>query len=151
MMESSNPYQAPLADTRPVVGVLIGDRADLRRVAIYQKGLIFSIGASVVFYIAFGVLSARGNNPAGEARLAMAAVAALGLLLSSLSGMVFVFFLSIKVNGFVWGVIMAVVSLAPCLGLLALLLVNEKGTKVLRANGIKVGFFGARLSDISAS
>lgn len=144
-----NPYQAPVADTRPVVGVLSGERADLRRVAEYQKALIFAISLIVLFYVALAVLMSRPALPPNSLATYLSLITALCLLAAVVTGTIFVFRLSIKVNGIVWGTVMAMASLVPCIGLLALLLVNEKGTKVLRANGVKVGLFGARMSDLS--
>lgn len=146
---SDNPYQAPVEVSQPVVGVLSGERADLHRVAIFQKGLIYSIAVSLLAYIGLVVLAATADGSPMSIRL-IAVLMAMVLFVAGCAGTAFVFLLSVKVNGIVWGLIMGLVSLVPCLGLLALLTVNEKGTKVLRANGIKVGLFGARMSDLPA-
>jgi hypothetical protein len=47
------------------------------------------------------------------------------------------------------GVVLGILTLIPCIGLIALLIINGKATAVLKNHGIKVGFFGARASDVS--
>lgn len=55
---------------------------------------------------------------------------------------------AVKVYGVGLGILLGVLSLAPCISLIVLLLVNGKATSVLRQNGIKVGLMGADLSTI---
>jgi len=143
-----NPYQAPVSDARPVVGVLSGERADLRRVAIYQKGLIVSIGVIALLYAVLVVVPFLQTSPPNLLLALVTVATSLMLLAFLLVGTVFVFLLSLKVYSVIWGIVMGLCSLVPCLGLLALLTVNQKATDVLRENGIKVGLFGARLSDL---
>lgn len=40
------------------------------------------------------------------------------------------------------GVILGILSLVPLLGLVVLLVVNSSATKILKANGVPVGFIG---------
>ena len=56
--------------------------------------------------------------------------------------------LAIQLYGIVGGILMGVLTLVPCLGLLLLLLINEKATRVLRQNGIRVGLLGADPSQL---
>jgi hypothetical protein len=42
----------------------------------------------------------------------------------------------------------AIGALLPCIGLIVLLIVNQKAIKILRENGHEVGFFGADLSKL---
>ena len=131
-----NPYEAPDADS-PAVGVLGGSREDLWKVARYQRGIIFCI------LIQIGVLIGAGVLPA-ELQL----LANLGLLAAAVAGAVYVFLLAIQVYGIGLGVLLGVLALVPLLGLLILLIVNGKGTRVLRDNGIRVGLLGADPSSI---
>src|SRR5207249_7556152 len=64
-----------------------------------------------------------------------------------LTATVFVFLLSIKVYGPAMGIVLAVLTLIPCVGLIALLVVNSKATSTLQRAGFRVGFLGATLSD----
>lgn len=41
-----------------------------------------------------------------------------------------------------------ILAFIPLIGLIALLIINSKATKVLQANGIKVGLMGAKKSDL---
>lgn len=44
------------------------------------------------------------------------------------------------------GIGMALLAFIPCIGLLALLIVNGKATKILQAHGFRVGLMGADLN-----
>src|SRR5438874_686209 len=128
---SDNPYQSPppsAFDSPPrAIGVHSGNRNDLRRVAIYQKGIIGCIGVyliALVLQVAFPP----------EIRLFLA----LAVLLVILTGTVFVFLLAMKVYQPVVGILLGVLTLFPCIGLIALLVVNAKATAILKQNGIHV-------------
>jgi hypothetical protein len=132
---SENPYQSPMADVQ-VVGVKSGKQEDVRAVAVYQKGILICILIQVLAYIGqFAVPP--------EIRLIVALVA----LAASLVGLVFVVLLSTKVYSTGVGILLAILTVVPCLGLLVLLIVNGKATTILRQNGHKVGLLGARLSE----
>jgi hypothetical protein len=47
------------------------------------------------------------------------------------------------------GVLLGILTLIPLIGLIVLLVINGKATKVLRANGHRVGLLGASLSEFS--
>lgn len=65
-------------------------------------------------------------------------------LVAAIAGLVFAIMLATKVyDSMVTIVFLAIMLLLPCLGLIALLVVNQKATTVLRQNKIKVGFLGA--------
>ena len=133
---SVNPYESPRVD-EPVVGVLSGSREDLRAVAKYQKGILICILiylAAVVGQFALPI----------EVRLFLA----LGVIVVAITGAVFVFLLAIKVYGPGLGTLLGILSLVPFFGLFVLLIVNGKATKILRQNGVKVGFIGANLADV---
>jgi hypothetical protein len=133
---SENPFEPP-RDTSPAVGVLSGQREDLRTIARFQKGILVCI---LIYLIA--VIAQFALPP--ELRIFMA----VGVMIFALAGAVFVFLLAIKVYGVGLGILLGVLSMAPCLGLIVLLLVNGKATNVLRQNGIKVGLMGANISSI---
>jgi hypothetical protein len=133
---SENPFEPP-RDTSPAVGVLSGQREDLRTIARFQKGILVCI---LIYLIA--VIAQFALPP--ELRIFMA----VGVMVFALAGAVFVFLLAIKVYGVGLGILLGVLSMAPCLGLIVLLLVNGKATNVLRQNGIKVGLMGANISSI---
>lgn len=122
---------------KPVVGIPDGTRADLLSIAKYQKGILLGILLSLATTIA-----------------TLAAPLDLrfwfGLLLYGvgLLNAVFIFLLSTKLFGTIKGIGFAILTIVPFLGLLILLLVNGRATKILKQNGIGVGLLGANLSSI---
>lgn len=133
---NENPYQSPSATTM-AVDIRSGDRGDLKRVAQYQKGVLVCILVNLATYA--GIFLAPP---------ALKPVFAWGFIIGALVATVFVFALAIKVYHVAVGVILGLLTLIPLLGLFVLLVVNQKATRVLTRNGIKVGFLGANLSTI---
>lgn len=136
---SDNPYQSPEASSSPAraVGVRSGSREDVRAVALYQKGIVVCILAYLV---------CLGLALAGFAILQN--VVPWVALVAVLVGAVLVVLLAIRVYGVGLGIVLGLLTLVPLLGLLILLMVNGKATRVLRDNGARVGLFGADLSTI---
>lgn len=133
---SDNPYQAPQTITQ-VTGVLSGSHDDLRRVALYQKGIIVCI----LIYIAavFGQFALPQE---------LRPLVGLGILFVMLVGAVCVFLLAMRTHGALLGIVLGILSMVPLIGLLILLIVNGKATHILRQNGIKVGLLGAKASSV---
>jgi hypothetical protein len=131
-----NPYAAPQTYT-PVVGVLSGSREDLRSVAKSQKGILVCI---LIYIIAVVVRFFLPED--------LALILALGVLVVGIVAMVFVFQLAIKVYGTGAGILLGILTLIPIIGLLVLLIINGKATRILKANGIKVGLLGANVEEI---
>lgn len=133
---SYNPFEAPASNSR-VVGIVSGSREDLLKVAKYQKGILVCI---LVYILAV----------AGQFALPpqIRPLVGLGVLVVGLIAAVFTIRLAMKTHGTVLGIILGLLCLLPILGLLILLLVNQKATTVLQLNGIKVGLLGADLSSL---
>jgi len=133
---SYNPLEAPASNSR-VVGIVSGSREDLLKVAKYQKGILVCI---LVYILAV----------AGQFALPpqIRPLVGLGVLVVGLIAAIFTILLAMKTNGTGLGIILGVLCLVPILGLLILLLVNQKATTVLQLNGIKVGLLGADLSSL---
>lgn len=129
---SENPYQPPLTSAR-VVGVKSGTRRDLRAVAKYQKGIIICIAINLL------LLPMMALVPNDLLRF----VIRVAYLLVAVVSTVLVFLLAIKVYSIGVGIVLGFLSLFPLIGLIVLLVVNGKATKILQQNGIKVGFLGA--------
>jgi hypothetical protein len=136
---STNPYEPPasLAAEPKVLGVNSGRREDLRSVATYEKGILVCI---LIYLIA--VLAQLALPP--ELRIFLG----LAVLCVGLVGTVFVFLLAIRVYSLPVGFLLGVLTMVPCVGLIALLVVNGKATNVLKQNGISVGLLGANLSNV---
>jgi hypothetical protein len=130
-----NPYAPPEA-TDLAFGVKSGKRADLKTVALAQKSII------VCILLNFGAIAARFLLPP-ELGIFLAA----GLVILFLVQLVSVVFLATKVFNVLTGVIYAIGTIIPCIGLLILLIVNNKATEILRKNGHHVGLFGANLAE----
>jgi hypothetical protein len=136
MSMSENPYEPPKTQSR-IVGIKSGRRDDLRKVAGYQKGILVCI---LIYLVCVALQFALPAN----ARLFVA----LGVLVVGVAATVFVFLLSIQVYSTGLGILYAILTMVPCVGLLMLLIINGKATTILRNNGIPVGFLGADLSRI---
>ncbi len=141
---NENPYQSPSTDSQ-LAGIHNAAAGDLRRVGVYQKGIIICI----LLYFVLGIAQAFivPSVPA-DARLIVSIATRLCVLGLFLTATVFVVLLAMKVYSPVLGVVLGVFTLVRCIGLIVLFLVNGKATKVLKQNGIKVGFFGADLSQV---
>lgn len=133
---SYNPFEAPVSNSR-VVGVVSGSREDLVKVAKYQKGILVCI---LVYIVAV----------AGQFALPpqLRPLLGLGVLAVGLIAAVFTILLAMKTHGTLLGIILGLLCIVPILGLLILLVVNQKATTVLQCNGIKVGLLGADLSSL---
>jgi hypothetical protein len=134
---SDNPYQAPPV-IRGAVGVNSGRFEDVRKVALYQKGVLVCI-----LFQFLGLFFQFMFPPE------LILLPALGVVLSALAGTVFVILLAINVYNLPIGILLGVFTLLRCLGLIVLLLINGKATSVLRRNGLRVGLLGVKLSQIS--
>ncbi|MDB5288822.1 MAG: hypothetical protein JWL69_63 [Phycisphaerales bacterium] len=66
----------------------------------------------------------------------------------TLTTVVFVFMLTIAVYNLTAGIVLGILTLIPFLGLIPLVIINEKATNILRAHGIRVGLMGADSSQI---
>lgn len=133
---SYNPFEAPASNSR-VVGIVSGSREDLRKVAKFQKGILVCILVYILAVAGQFALPPQIRPMVGLAVLVVGLIAA-----------VFTLLLAMKTHGTVLGIILGVLCLVPILGLLILLLVNQKATTVLQSNGIKVGLLGADLRSL---
>lgn len=133
-----NAYRAPMSEGA-ALGVLSGRHEDVRSVALYQKGILVCILLNL-----FAV--------AGQFLLPpeLSSFVRAGIILIGLVGTVFVFLLATKVYGVGLGVLLGILlfgvsAFVPLIGLIILLVINGKATKVLQQNGYKVGLLGAKM------
>lgn len=136
---SENPYAAPASEGRPseVAGVNSGRREDVRSVAVYQKGILVCILIQIVTFAAQFVLPED---------LAIAIAWAVIFVGVSLTSTVLVFLLAMKVYNVAMGIILGIGALLPVIGLVVLLMVNGRASRILQENGHRVGLLGADLS-----
>jgi hypothetical protein len=95
------------------------------------------------FFIYILLISAAVKN-----QVAVTVVAGVLSFAVAITAAVFIFMLAITLYNTAWGIMLGIWTLWPGFGLLALLIVNGKATKVLRRYGIKVGLLGADPSKI---
>jgi hypothetical protein len=136
MSTPENPYAPPRASER-AIGVKSGRREDLRTVAVAQKSILVCI----LLYL-LGLIGVFIVPP--EYRL----YALIPVVLVGITAVVSVFILAMKVYNVALGILLGIGTTLGCIGLLVLLMVNQKATRILEANGHHVGFFGADLSKL---
>lgn len=120
------------------------DRGQLRRIATYQRYLLFSLLANVAALVGLIVAAAasgpRGPNAGPE-------YLALGLLgvwaVAVLASVVCMFLMSNELFGPAVATLLALLTLLGCVGIIALVVVNQVATNKLKAAGVRVGFLGA--------
>jgi hypothetical protein len=131
----SNPYESPQFAGK--LDIPFGnDREKVRRVAQYQRYVIFALLANLGLYILALGLQGGGFRAAG-------AVAALLFFVVALCGAISVFLLAKEVFPLVAAILMLPLMCVPCVSLLVLLIVNGRATSFLKEHGVPVGFFGA--------
>jgi hypothetical protein len=138
---SENPYESPISESasssKRAIGVLSGKREDLKKVAQYQKAILTCILLYLLAVFGQFLLPPQFRPLLG-----------LGVIIVGLVSTIFVFMLALKIYSTATGVILGILALVPCLGLIILLVINSKATKILTENGIKVGLLGANVSRI---
>jgi hypothetical protein len=127
---------------RPVLGYATPEmeRVKLKQIATGQRIVILCILANIILYII--LMTVAKNVPA------LAIVILLAYIAGVITAAVFLFKLAINIYGVATGIILGIGTLIPLVGLIILLVVNGKATKILRGNGLKVGFLGANPSSI---
>jgi hypothetical protein len=113
------------------------EKAQIRSIAIYQKVILVCI----LLYIV-GVLASLAMPPA------MKLLVGLAMIPVGLVSMVFVLMLSLQLYSLPVGIILGLLTLVPLIGLIVLLRINGKATKILQEHGLKVGLLGASLSEV---
>jgi hypothetical protein len=107
-------------------------RAELRRIAKYQRAIIGCILLNICAYAL--AMALRDQAPL----IFLGIVLVVGVVST-----VFVFLLSVELFGPVIGVLCGFLTLVPCVGLITLLVISSQATGTLRRHGYHVGFFGA--------
>ena len=111
---------------------------DVFAVAKYQKRIV----QCILTY--FGLVLIQFFVPVDIRALVIGSLATLVIL----CGAYFTFNLCRKAYVGWTGILMAVLSLIPFVGFIILLIANAKASSILKANGFKVGFFGADLDEV---
>jgi hypothetical protein len=107
-------------------------RNDLRTIALRQKTVMYCILGYFPLAVAIFALPPESLRVVG--------LLAIGVTLTMAA---FVFMLSLAVYSTGIGIVLGIFTLIPVLGLIPLVIINEKATNILRAHGIRVGLMGA--------
>jgi len=110
-------------------------RQDLYNIAVYQKAIQVCILVYFLAVLAQFVLPAEVRLFVGVSVLGIGVVAT-----------VFVILLALKMYSTGMGIFLAILTFIPCIGLITLLVINQKATGTLTKNGYRVGLLGANLS-----
>lgn len=112
-------------------------REQLRGIAGHQKVIILC----VLIYLC--LIPLQIVLPEDLSRFLWVALIPLGL-----TAAVFIFFLATNICSQSMGILLGILTLVPCVGLVVLLIINQKAVTILREHGIRVGLLGANSSDI---
>lgn len=112
-------------------------REHLRAVAFAQRGVIMCI---LVYFCM--VVAQFGIPPEFRLWLAVA------LIPLGITATVFVFMLAIRAYSQGAGIVLGILTLVPAVGLIVLLVVNQRATSILTEAGVPVGLLGASSSAI---
>lgn len=134
---NENPYQSPQSsDANPLPRAKPNEASVLLEMARAQRGLMWT------------ALAVMGSNfltnigPLDLSQSVFLAVAGAWLALVLVFGY-FAFRLANASYGILPGIVFALITMAPCVGLLAVLIINGQTQDRLRKAGVKVGFMGA--------
>lgn len=117
-------------------------RDHVRSIAVYQKGILYSI-LGYVLLIALGVFL-QAAFPANASL-----VVALVSIAVTLTATAFVFLLATKVYSGGQRAMFGILALIPGMLLIVLLITYGRATGILRKHGIRVGLLGAKMSDFN--
>ena len=138
-MTTQNPYQPPGNAAAPS-NLPPAERDKLREIARYQR----NINLVILCYFGAGFLI-RALNELAVGRI-VGGVIAVGVLVA---GAYFAVMMARALYSTAVAVISGILLLVPCVGLLTLLVLNNRATARLGAAGIKVGLIGADPSEIA--
>ena len=126
-----------------VVGVKSERREDLIAVAVAQKSLL----TCIVLYILCICAQLMLSQYREAANYSI--ITTIAALVVVLVGLVSVLLIAVRVYNIGCGgyLLLGIGTLMPCLGLLVLLMINSKATRILQENGHHVGLLGVDLSE----
>jgi predicted RNA-binding Zn-ribbon protein involved in translation (DUF1610 family) len=121
-----------------------GQKGKLKTIASAQRNLLICIFLNIVSYVVLVVLGQMvQRNP--DPLLSIVTLIDLAVLLAAgIGGLIYTFILSAKLYNTGLGILLALLGIVPCLGLLVLLMVNQRATALLQENGYEVGLLGAK-------
>ena len=133
-----NPYLPPQNDAPAVIP--FADRERLRDIATYQR----NINLVILAYFGAGILPQMLNQTA--AGQIIVGLFALGVIIAGAACAVM---MARALYNTGIAVLSGILLLIPCVGLLTLLVLNNRATARLSAAGLKVGLLGAAPSEVT--
>jgi cytochrome bd-type quinol oxidase subunit 2 len=133
-----NPYQSPQASSFENQGPAgAAEREKARRVAKYQRWVIFTLLANILLYILASQFSQSNHLVSfSEAGITLA------ICILAIFAAFTVFMLAKELSGTGVAILCAILMFVPCVALVTLLIVNQMATRFLKSQGIRVGFLG---------
>ena len=113
----------------------------VRTIAARQKRIMVCI--LVYLVVTSLAMAARSSLPPELHPIVMVGLMVLGVILAGFTSM-----LTTELYGMAKMILLTIVMLIPFIGVIALLVVNGKATRILRDHGIRVGLMGAKASDL---
>ena len=124
---------------------------EIRRLAFSQKLILYAILGNIIFYVAQGAfVGPMAKDPQLAPIALLVTLGTLGLALVVLCVMivgVVMMSQALRIN-IVVTIFRCLFLLVPCLGLVVLLVLNQKATAALKERGVRVGFMGANRADL---
>jgi hypothetical protein len=138
--ESMNPYQPPHPGQAPYEYNMPppAERERLMRIAADQR----AINMIVLIYFGTGVTGTALKQAGGGLQIVIGIIA-LGVIVA---GVVYAVRMASALHGTGMAVLFAILLLIPCVGLIALLVLNSQATAELKRAGLRVGLMGADAS-----
>jgi hypothetical protein len=118
-------------------------RHDLLAIARYQKAILLCILFHLSVIAALCALAALDLIPPAADVVMWVGFPGLALVEA-----VLMFLLATRVFGTGAGIVLGILTLLPCIGLVALLVINGRASATLKGNGIRVGLLGVSGQDI---
>lgn len=148
-MAQPNPFEAPAVDEAgPPPGAVDDSGLDIVRVAVLHRRLNLLVLGNILIVLLFGVaaVSFRSSGLLLEVASTALVIGGFGL---GIGLMVTLVMLTRALGWAIWQSALVVLSLFfGLINLIVLLLVIDRGTKVLKAAGLKVGLLGASPADV---
>ena len=127
----------------------INDKTRLRRIASNQRGVLVCILLMILLAIV-GALDRYNGSETSIFGEALEMIPIYVYYLVNIVGFIFLVLMAANAyNSVVAAIVLGILCLIPCIGILVLLGVNQQSTRLLRANGYKVGFWGAKMDQFS--
>ncbi len=127
----------------------ITDRTRLKRIASNQRNMLICILLMIILAIVNVYDRYNGSETPifGES---MELIPVYVYYIVNICAFVFTVLLAANAyNSTIGGILFGLLCLIPCVGILVLLGINQQATRLLRGNGIKVGFWGAKMDQFN--